>query len=126
MTRKRLVLLLWAASPDEPHLCAAPFFNAAAAAAMDAEVEVYFTSKSVRLLVKGVAEALAAGPRERETVYGFMKEAARHGARFFACSQAMAEYGITAADLVPEASGVAGVVTYMTRCMDDEWAVLVY
>ena len=126
MIRKRVVLLLWAANPDQPHLCATPFFNAAAAAAMDAEVEVYFTSKAVRLLVKGVAEALHTGPRRRETVYGFMQQAARQGARFYACSQALDEYGVAAGDLIPEASGVAGTFTYMARCMDDEWVALVY
>ena len=51
-------------------------------------LEIYFTSKSVVLLKRGVAEGLFAGPRERATVYSFMQHAARHGAKFFACSQA--------------------------------------
>ena len=89
--KKRLVILLWAANPDQPYLCATPFFNAAAAAAMDVEVEVYFTSQAVKLLVKGVAESLSTGPRGRKTVYEFMQQAAEHGAKFFACSHAMEE-----------------------------------
>ncbi len=124
--KKRLVILLWAANPDQPHLCATPFFNAAAAAAMDAEVEVYFTSKAVRLLARGVAESLPSGPRQRRTVYDFMREAAEHGARFYACSQAMEEHGLAAGDLVPEAKGAAGAATYMARCLDGEWITLVY
>lgn len=126
MNKKRIALLLWAANPDQPHLCATPFFNAAAAAAMDAEVEIYFTSKSVQLLAKGVAEALPAGPRGRRTIYEFMQQAAGHGARFYACSQAMEEYGLMHTDLIVETSGVAGAATYMARCMDAEWSVLVY
>jgi predicted peroxiredoxin len=124
--KKRVVILLWAANPDQPHLCATPFFNAAAAAAMDAEVEIYFTSKSVQLLEKGVAEALPTGPRERKTVYEFMRQAAEEGARFFACSHAMEEYGITRENMISEASGMAGAATYMARCLDEEWAVLIY
>lgn len=124
--KRKVVILLWAANPDQPHLCATPFFNAAAAAAMDAEVEVYFTSKAVRLLVRGVAASLQSGPRERRTVYDFMKEAAGHGARFYACSQAMEEHGVTAADFVPEARGAAGAATYMGRCLDEEWVTLVF
>ena len=50
MNRKRISILPWVANPDQPFSCATPFFNAAAAAAMDAEVEIYFTSRSVRLL----------------------------------------------------------------------------
>ena len=120
------MLLLWAANPDNPHQCATPFFDAAAALAMDGEVEVYFTGKAVQLLAQGVAEKMPSGPRQRETVYAFMQQAARHGARFYACSHALEEHGLTAADLIPEASGVAGAVTYMARCMDDEWTALVY
>jgi predicted peroxiredoxin len=124
--KKKLVILLWAANPDQPHLCATPFFNAAAAAAMDVEVEVYFTSKSVRLLAKGVAEKLPTGPTGRKTVYEFMRHAADHGAKFYACSQAMDEHGVTVADLIPEAVGAAGAATYMARCLDEDWASLVY
>jgi predicted peroxiredoxin len=124
--RKRLAILLWAASPNAPHLCATPFFNAAAAAAMDIEVEIYFTSESVRLLAEGVADGLPSGPRRRRTVYAFMLDAAEHGAKFFACSHAMKEYGLSVADLIPEASGVAGAATYMARAMDEEWTTLVY
>lgn len=126
MMKKRVVIVLWAASPDQPQLCGAPFFHAAAAAAMDAEVELYFTSRSVQLLVKGVAESLHTGPRRRETVYTFMRHAAEHGAKFFACSQAMEEYGLQPAELIPEATGIAGAATYVARSMDDEWATLVY
>ena len=54
----KLAIMLWATDPQEPHRCATPFFHAAAAAAMGAEVEVYFTGHSVRLLARGVADAL--------------------------------------------------------------------
>ena len=56
--KKHQAIICWMANPDHPHLCATPFFHAAAAAAMDVEVEVYFTSAAVLLLKRGVAEAL--------------------------------------------------------------------
>jgi len=124
--KRHLVILLWAANPDQPHLCATPFFNAAAAAAMDVEVEIYFTARSVQLLVKGVAESLSAGPRQRRTVYQFMLQAAKHGAQFFACSHAMDEHGIVREDMIDETSGIAGAATYMARALDEEWVTLVY
>ncbi len=124
--KSKVAILLWATDPDQPHLCATPFFHAAAAAAMDAEVELYFTSRSVKLLARGVADALYTGPRQRETVYAFMQRAAEHGAKFFACSQAMAEHGVAAADFIPEVSGMAGAAVYMARCMDETWVALTY
>lgn len=124
--KNRVAILLWAANPAQPHLCATPFFHAAVAAAMDAEVEMYFTNASVRLLGKGVAAALPSGPRRRDTVYAFMQRAATQGAKFFACSQAMDEYGVSEEDWIPEVTGAAGAAAYMARCMDDAWVCLTY
>ena len=124
--KTHVAILLWAAAPDAPHRCATPFFHAAAAAAMDAEVEIYFTSASVKLLAKGVAQSLYAGPRQRETVYAFMQRAAEHGAKFYACSQAMDEHGIAEKDFIPEVTGIAGAAVYMGRCMDEAWVTITY
>jgi predicted peroxiredoxin len=124
--KNHLVIVCWAANPDSPRLCGAPFFHAAAAAAMDVEVEVYFTSAAVLLLKRGVAASLHTGPRQSETVYEFMRQAAHHGARFYACSQALCEYGLTLADLIPETSGAAGAATYAARSLDDDWVTVVY
>ena len=124
--KSHVAILLWAADPDSPQLCATPFFHAAAAAAMDAEVEIYFTSRSIRLLAKGVAESLHTGPLKRETVYAFMQRAAEHGAKFYACSHAMEEHGVADTDFIPEVTGVAGAAVYMARCMDEHWVVITY
>ena len=53
--KSKLALLLWSVSPDAPALCAAPFVYAAAAAAMDCEVEVHFAADAVRLPAPGAA-----------------------------------------------------------------------
>jgi predicted peroxiredoxin len=124
--KNRVAMLLWAANPEHAHLCATPFFHAAAAAAMDAEVEMYFTSASVKLLAKGVAASLHSGPLKRETVYAFMQQAAQQGAKFYACSQAMQEYGVKEADFISEVTGIAGAAVYMARCMDDTWVTITY
>ncbi len=54
-----IATLLWATEPEAPHRLATPFFHAAAAAAMDVPVEMYFTARSVHLLVLGVAWCLS-------------------------------------------------------------------
>ena len=43
-----IAILLWATHLAQPEKLATPFFHAAAAAAMDVPVEVYFTAASVR------------------------------------------------------------------------------
>ena len=52
-----LAILLWSVDVERPDLAAAPFVYAAAAAALDAEVEIHFAARSVRLLVAGEAAA---------------------------------------------------------------------
>jgi hypothetical protein len=58
----KLAILLWSTDLDRPDLAAAPFVYAAAACALDAEVEVHFAGRSVRLLVDGAAEGRQAHP----------------------------------------------------------------
>ena len=75
---------------------ATPFFQAAAAAALDLPVEVYFTARSVCLLQPGVASALHASAHAK-TIYDAMREAVAHGVVFYACTDALAERAIPAA-----------------------------
>ena len=120
-----IAILLWAADPAAPHLLATPFFHAAAAAAMDLPVEIYFTARSVRLLVPGVAEALRAGGHAK-TVLDSMREAVEHGAVLLACSDAMAAHAVDPAQLIPECTRRGGAVQFMARAADLRWRTLVF
>lgn len=122
-----IAILLWSAEPEVPHRLATPFFYAAAAAAMELRVELYFTARSVRLLVPGVAEALRASPHHPKTVLDAMQEAVQHGAVLLACSDALHANGIDDADaLIPECSGRGGAVQFMARVADLHWRTLVF
>jgi predicted peroxiredoxin len=124
--KERLAILLWAAAPESPHLCATPFVHAAAAAAMDVEVELHFASRSVLLLVPGRAATLYVGEERHFTVYDRMREAARFGAKFLACSDAMEAYALDRTRLIPEYTAAAGAAAFVGRAMDPDWATLVY
>jgi uncharacterized protein len=121
-----IAILLWAADPAEPHRLATPFFHAAAAAAMDLPVEVYFTARSVQLLVPGVAAGLRASPLHPKTILDALREAVSHGAVLLACTDALHANAIDPADLIPECSGRGGAVQFMARAADLRWRTLVY
>ncbi|HUL67430.1 MAG TPA: DsrE family protein [Burkholderiaceae bacterium] len=122
-----IAILLWSAEPEAPHRLGTPFFYAAAAAAMELRVEIYFTARSVRLLVPGVADALRASPHHPKTILDAMREAVQHGARLFACSDALDANGIDRAQtLIPECSGHGGAVQFMGRAADVHWRTLVF
>lgn len=124
--RSKLAILLWATDPAQPHLCATPFFHAAAAAAMDVEVEVHFAARSVLLLVPGCAQSLRASELEAMTVYEHMQQAVEHGARFLSCGAAIAAQGLECTELLPELYGRGGATAFVARSLDPEWATLVF
>ena len=121
-----LALLLWAADPDDPQRLATPFFHAAAAAALEVPVEVYFAARSVHLLVPGVAAGLRASPLFGKTILDAMREAHGHGARFLVCTDALHAQGLAGQPLIAECSGHGGALQFMARAADLRWRSLVF
>ena len=125
-TAEGLALLLWSADADAPQRLATPFSYAATAAAMDLRVEIYFTARSVELLVPGVAATLKVSPRHTKTVLDAMREAVAQGAVLLACSDAVAALGTAPQALIPECSGRGGAVQFIARTADLRWRTLVF
>ena len=121
-----VAILLWAADPSVPERLATPFFHAAAAAAMDCRVELYFTAGSVRLLVPGVAAALRASPQHDKSIWDNMREAVALGAQLYACTDALDAQGLDRNQLIAECAGHGGAVQFMARAMDPRWRTLVF
>ena len=120
-----IAMLLWSADISVPSRLATPFFCAAAAAALDARVEVYFSAGSVRLLEPGVAQSLRASEHPK-TILESMQEAVAHGAVFFACRDALQAHGLRNDQLISECRQFGGAVQFMARAMDRDWTTLVF
>ena len=121
-----IAILLWATEPEVPHRLVTPFFHAAAAAAMDMPVEIYFTARSVHLLVPGVAERLHASVLHPKSVLDALREAVTHGALLMACSDALQANGLAGQALIPECTGRGGALQFMARAADLRWRTLVF
>jgi len=121
-----LAILLWATEPAAPERLATPFFHAAAAAAMELRVEIYFSARSVLLLQPGLAAGLRASERHGKTVYQSMQEAVAHGAVLLACSDALDAQGLARDGLIPECAGHGGAVQFIARLADPAWRTLVF
>lgn len=124
--RRKLAILLWAATPEHPALCATPFVHAAAAAALDCEVEVHFAGPAVRLLVAGVAESLRPWPGMEASIYQMMRQATNLDVRLQACAMAMAALVAKDEALIPEYGGTVAASAFVARSLDPEWATLVF
>jgi predicted peroxiredoxin len=121
-----IAILLWASEPEAPHRLVTPFFHAAAAAAMDVPVEIYFTARSVLLLKPGVAAGLRASQSVQKTVLDALREAVQHGAVLLACTDALHAQGLDHEGLIPECTRRGGAVQFMARVCNPAWRTLVF
>lgn len=121
-----VAILLWASEPAAPQRLATPFFCAAAAAAMDVPVEIYFTAASVQLLVPGVADGLRASPRAEHSIGVHLRAAVEHGAVLLACADALRAHGLDGRALIAQCSRRGGAVQFMARACDPRWRTLVF
>lgn len=121
----RVTIVVWSAGPERPVLAAAPFVYALTARALDADVEMHFTSTAVRWLLQGVAAEAYTDAARTKTVADFIAEAKAAGVRLLACSMALAEHRRGEA-LIPECDGQAGAATVMTATLQPEGRTMVF
>jgi predicted peroxiredoxin len=124
--RSKLAILLWAATPERPELCATPFLHAAVAAALDCEVEIHFSGPATRLLAAGVAEQLFSTPDRQASIYSFMQQASSHGVKFFGCTMALRAHLAADEATVSEYDGRATMTDFVLRALDPQWSTLIY
>ncbi len=122
---KKLFILLVNTDPDHADEVAAPFYMAAAAAALGATVEVAFAGRSARLALADVATRIVthAGDQAQggHTLYDFIRMAAEQGVRFVVCSQA--RQSMTGA-LIDEIEETVGAAWMMERALADDTVTL--
>jgi len=123
---ERLLIVLVNSDPRNGEELGAPFYQAAVAAALGYRVDVVCTATAGRLLKKGVAAGLEVKPGSGRSVYGFIKDAHQHGARFWACPANLDLFDMSEDDLIPECSGMMSTAQMITDLMDGECRVLTY
>ncbi|MBA2547674.1 MAG: DsrE family protein [Burkholderiaceae bacterium] len=121
----KLVIVLWSADPSRPTLAAAPFVYALAARALEVEVEMHFTSATVRWLLPGVADTGYTDAERTKTVGDFIREVKVAGVRLFACAMAAHEHARDQS-LIAECDGHAGAATVIAQTMNDATRTIVF
>lgn len=111
------MIVVWSAGPERPVLAAAPFVYALAARALDARVEMHFTSTAVRWLIAGVADAAYTDAACTKTVADFIREAKAAGVRLLACSMAFNEHG-GEGTLIADCDGYAGAASVVSASLE--------
>lgn len=95
---------------DTPERSATPFFLAAAGAAMDNEVAIYFTMNGPQLLAKGAPEEIIvprAGGGGKELRY-FIDQALDMEVRLMVCQPSLDLHGLTMEDMIEGVEMIGG------------------
>jgi predicted peroxiredoxin len=117
------VLIIMTSGPDTPRRCATPFFFASLAAAMEYEVNMFFTIDGTLLLKKGLAETVfpKAGGKP---VSAFIQDALDAGVNFIACTASTELHDLTPEDLIEGVKMVGGAT--MWQLAEDAKTVLTF
>jgi predicted peroxiredoxin len=105
------VLIIMTSGPDTPRRCATPFFFASLAAAMEYEVNMFFTIDGTLLLKKGLAETVypKAGGKP---VSAFIQDALDAGVNFLACTASTELHDLIPEDLIEGVKMVGGATMW--------------
>ncbi len=106
----RRILYVQTHGVDTPERSATPFYLAAAAAAMDVEVGIYFTMNGPTLLRRGVPEELIV-PRKGgggAPLRHFIDQALELGVRLYVCQPSLDLHGLRLEDLIEGVEMIGG------------------
>ncbi len=102
------VLYVMTHGTGSPERCATPFFLAASAAAMDADVSIYFTMNGPQLLKKGVAEQIGPKGENGEKLKYFIDQALDCGVKLLVCQPSLDLNDLTIEDLIDGVKMIGG------------------
>lgn len=125
-SRRGLSIMVWSCGPDDAERAATPFVVAQAAAALDLEVEMLFTARSVHWLLASQQDRPVGFGRERVPLTAYLQACAEAGVQMRACSQALAALALPREALASQCSGLGGTVAFVERTQDARWSTLVF
>ncbi len=87
---------------------ATPFFLAASAAAMDAEVIIFFTMYGSQLLQKSIQDKIGPQGESGQKISYFINQATSLGVRLLVCQPSLDLNGLTQEDLIDDIEMIGG------------------
>jgi predicted peroxiredoxin len=102
------VLYVMTHGTESPERCATPFFLAASAAAMDADVSIYFTMNGPKLLKKGVAEQIGPKGDDGQKLRYFIDQAVDCGVKLLVCQPSLDLNDLELGDLIDDVKMIGG------------------
>lgn len=102
------VLYVMTHGTNSPERCATPFFLAASAAALDADVSIYFTMNGPQLLQKDVQDKIGPKGEDGQKLSYFIEQAADCGVKFLVCQPSLDLNDLKIEDLIDGVKMIGG------------------
>lgn len=102
------VLYVMTHGTESPERCATPFFLAASAAALDADVSIYFTMNGPQLLKKGVGDQIGPKGERGQKLSFFIEQAQDCGVKFLVCQPSLDLNDLEIDDLIDGVKMIGG------------------
>ncbi len=113
------ILIVMSSGPKNAERCAAPFFFAQGAAAMEADVSMFFTMQGTLLLKQGVADDVYAKPGGRP-ISQFIQAALQAGVKFYVCAASLELNDMAPDDLIEEVENLVGSTFVVTKGLESD------
>lgn len=120
------MIQLWQTSADQPQSAATPFMIAAAAAAMEADVQIHALGQSVELFVSENAARHAPVAPSGRPISAYIEDAMRCGVRIFGCSTAMRDRALSESRMIDGFAGILGMVSMLETSLGDDVVVMTF
>lgn len=104
----RKVLYVMTHGTESPERCATPFYLAAAAAAMENEVGIYFTMNGPQLLRKGTPEKMGPKGDIGRPLRYFIDQAVDIGVSLYICQPSLDLHDMTMDDVIEGVTMIGG------------------
>jgi predicted peroxiredoxin len=102
------VLYVMTHGAESPERCATPFFLAASAAAMDADVSIYFTMNGPQLLQKDIGDKIGPKGENGEKLSYFIDQALDCGVKLLVCQPSLDLNDLKLEDLIDGVRMIGG------------------
>lgn len=121
-----LAIMVWSCDLSRPELLATPFMAAQAAAALDMQVRMLFSSQSVQWLLRENAGRLTGFGPDPWPIARHLDASAELGIDIRACTQALHASGAQRTALAAQCAGVEGMVSFIEQGSAPGWRMLVF
>ena len=119
----KLIIALINANPENFSEIALPILQATVAASMEYDVELIFSGRAGKTIIRGFSETVIDSNNEARSIHDYIVEAYDAGVKFKVCTPALERWGD---NLIPQIHEIVGGTYLISEAMDSDTVTFTY